>query len=119
MARSKLDLRLRRKLRVRKTVTGTPERPRLSVFRSLKHISAQLIDDQDGKTIAAASTVEKDLRTLKGRSSMEGAKRIGSLLAERAKVKGVTAIVFDRSGYRYHGRIKALADAAREKGLQF
>ncbi|MBI4125985.1 MAG: 50S ribosomal protein L18 [Deltaproteobacteria bacterium] len=119
MARSKLTLRLRRKLRVRKTVSGTAERPRLSVFRSLKHISVQVIDDMTGKTLVAASTVEKDLRALKGRATIEGAKRIGSLIAERAKARGIENVVFDRSGYRYHGQVKALADAAREKGLRF
>lgn len=119
MARSKLNLRLRRKSRVRQTIAGTAERPRLSVFRSLKHIGAQVIDDTCGTTLVAASTVEKDLRTLKGRATIEGAKRIGALIAERAKARGIGTVVFDRSGYRYHGQVKALAEAAREKGLRF
>lgn len=110
--------RRRRKLRVRKKVSGSAARPRLSVFRSLKHISAQLIDDASGRTLVAASTVEKALRG-KTKGNAAAAKKIGMLLAERARAKGIETIVFDRSGYRYHGAVKALADAAREKGLQF
>ena len=91
----------------------------MSVFRSTKHISVQLVDDITGTTLAAASTVEKDLRDQKGNGSKDGAKRIGSLIADRAKAKGITSVVFDRNGYLYHGRLKVLADAARENGLKF
>lgn len=115
----KIKPRQRRKMRVRKKIDGTLDRPRLSVFKSNCNISVQLIDDVSGKTLAAASTTEKSECKKKGNSSKEGAKRIGSLIAERAKVKGVTTVVFDRSGYRYHGRVKELADAARENGLKF
>jgi large subunit ribosomal protein L18 len=110
--------RLRRHHRVRKLVSGTPERPRLAVFRSNKHISAQVIDDLNGRTIASASTVEKDL---KGGTTgnVDAAKKIGALLAERAKAAGVTTVVFDRGGFLYHGRVAAVADAAREAGLTF
>lgn len=111
--------RTRRKMRIRKKVVGTALRPRLSIFRSLKHMSAQMIDDTSGKTLVAASTMEKDLRTMKGRGAMAGAARIGELIAERAKAKGIEDVVFDRNGYRYHGCVKAIAAAAREKGLKF
>lgn len=116
--------RRRRHLRVRKKVHGTPDRPRLSVFRSLRYIYAQLIDDESGRTLCAASTLEPKVKAeLKGKGvstkSVEAAKHIGRLLAERAKEKGLEKAVFDRSGYKYHGRIKALADAARETGLKF
>ncbi len=110
-------LRTRRQRRVRKKVAGTPDRPRLAVFRSNKHISAQVIDDSTGRTIAAASTYEKDLRD--GSGSVDGAKNVGALVAKRAKAAGVTTAVFDRGGNRYHGRVAALADAARETGLEF
>lgn len=110
--------RQRRHERVRKTVAGTPERPRLAVYRSLTHIYAQVIDDEQGRTLAAASDVEKDLREVKGKKS-ERAKAVGAALAQKAKAAGVTAVVFDRGGNRYHGRVKALADAAREGGLKF
>ncbi|MFC5401811.1 50S ribosomal protein L18 [Cohnella soli] len=109
--------RLKRHLRVRKKITGTNERPRLSVFRSSKHIYAQLIDDVKGITIASASTVEKEVSGNGG--NVESAQKIGTLIAERAKSKGYERVVFDRGGYLYHGRIQALADAAREAGLQF
>ncbi len=108
--------RLRRRRRVRAKVRGTTERPRLSVFRSNRGIQAQVIDDVAGHTIAAVNWTEGDLKDLK---SMEQAKRAGELLAERAKAAGVETVVFDRGGYRYHGRVKALADAAREGGLRF
>ena len=110
--------RIRRHRRVRVRVQGTPERPRLSVFRSLNHIYAQVIDDESGQTLAAASDVEGELRKAEG-SKSELAVRIGGLIAERAKAKGIAAVVFDRGGFRYHGRVKALADAAREAGLVF
>ena len=110
--------RQRRHERVRKTVAGTPARPRLAVYRSLTHIYAQVIDDEQGRTLAAASDVEKALRDVKGNKS-ERAKAVGSALAQKAKDAGVTAVVFDRGGNRYHGRVKALAEAAREGGLKF
>ena len=104
-----------RRRRVRKTVMGTAERPRLNVFRSSAHIYAQVINDIDGKTLAAASSLDKSLRTsLKSTSSIEAAKAVGKLIADRAKAVKVTAVVFDRGGRMYHGRIKALADASRE-----
>ena len=108
--------RLRRRRRVRAKVRGTAERPRLAVFRSNKGVQAQLIDDVAGHTLAAVNWTEKDLREL-GR--MEQAKRAGELLAQRAKDAGVDSVVFDRGGYRYHGRVKALAEGAREGGLAF
>ncbi len=111
--------RLRRQRRVRKKVTGTAERPRLAVFRSNRHISVQLIDDVDGRTLAAASTYEADVRTEGYTGNMEAATRVGTLVAERAKAAGVTSVVFDRGGNRYHGRVAALATAAREAGLEF
>lgn len=110
--------RQRRHLHIRKKVNGTPERPRLAVFRSLEHIYAQVIDDERGHTLAAASTLDKDLRDLTGTKS-ERAKRVGTLVGERARAAGVARVVFDRGGNRYHGRVKALADAAREAGLDF
>ncbi|MFE3255915.1 50S ribosomal protein L18 [Nocardia sp. NPDC059091] len=108
----------RRHFRLRKKVVGTTARPRLVVNRSARHIHAQLIDDSAGKTIAAASTIEADVRALEGDKSAKGAK-VGELLAARAKAAGVEAVVFDRGGHDYHGRIAALADAAREGGLKF
>ena len=111
----------RRKARVRRTLRAAANgRPRLTVFRSSKHIYAQIIDDAKGETIVAASSLEKDLReSLKTGADIEAAKVIGKLLAERAVTKGVKEILFDRGGYIYHGRVKALADAARESGLSF
>jgi large subunit ribosomal protein L18 len=114
----KRAMRLRRHVRVRKKVGGLPQRPRLSVFRSDRHIYAQVIDDTTGRTLAAASTVDADLRSNYG-GNVEAAKRVGALLAERARAAGVSAVVFDRGGFKYHGRIAALADAAREAGLKF
>lgn len=112
--------RIRRHTRVRKRVNGTPERPRLAVFRSLTHIYAQVIDDVERKTIVAASDVEADVKTkATGKKKEEVAAMIGSLVAERAKEKGVTKVVFDRGGFEFHGRVKALAEAAREGGLDF
>ena len=115
---TKADRRERIHLRQRKRITGTIERPRLSVFRSVTHIYAQVIDDASGKTLAAASTVEKELKGSKETKSAEAA-TVGKLIAERAKAAGVQRVVFDRAGFRYHGRIKSLADAAREAGLDF
>ena len=116
--KQKQALRLRRHRRVRKHVTGTSERPRLAVFRSNKHISAQVIDDVSGRTLAAASSVEKDLKSTVG-GNRDAAKKVGQLLGERAKAAGVSKVVFDRGGFLYHGRVAALADAAREAGLEF
>jgi large subunit ribosomal protein L18 len=113
---TKPQQRLRRRRRVRAKIRGTAERPRLSVFRSNRGVFAQLIDDDSGRTIAAVNWIEPDLRKL---SSMEQAKRVGELLAERAKASGVETCVFDRGGYRYHGRVRALAEGAREGGLRF
>ena len=114
--KTKPQSRLRRRRRVRAKVRGNAERPRLSVFRSNRGIGAQLIDDVAGHTVAAVNWTEGDLKDLK---SMDQAKRAGELLAERAKSAGVENVVFDRGGYRYHGRVKALADGAREGGLTF
>jgi large subunit ribosomal protein L18 len=114
--KTKTQSRLRRRRRVRAKVRGTAERPRLSVFRSNRGIQAQVIDDVAGHTLAAVNWTEDDLKSLK---SMDQAKRAGELLAERAKAAGVETVVFDRGGYRYHGRVKALADGARENGLTF
>ena len=102
--------------RVRKRVHGTGERPRLVVFRSLKQVYTQVIDDDKGVTLAAASSLEADL---KGLSPQEKSQKVGALTAERAKEKGITSVVFDRAGYKYHGRVATLADAARENGLEF
>ena len=114
----KLAARRRRHHRVRKKVFGTPERPRLAVFRSNKHIVAQVIDDRAGRTLATASTVEPELRGQSG-GNKAAAEAVGRLVAERAKAAGVDKVVFDRGGYVYHGRIAAVADAAREAGLLF
>jgi large subunit ribosomal protein L18 len=108
--------RLRRRRRVRAKVTGTPERPRISVFRSNRGVSAQLVDDVNGRTLAAVTWTESDLKSL---PRMDQARRAGELLAERAKAAGVESAVFDRGGYQYHGRVKALAEGAREGGLAF
>lgn len=112
--------RLRRKKHIQKIVRGTADRPRLSVFRSARHIYAQVIDDVAGKTLAAASTMSPELRgDLKAGGNTEAAKQVGTLIASKAKAAGVETVCFDRNGYLYHGRIKALADAAREGGLNF
>jgi len=115
------SLRLqKRKWSIRKTLVGTAERPRLSVFRSDKHITAQIIDDYTGKTLASASSLQKDVRgELANGGNVTAATIVGKTVAERAKAAGITQVAFDRNGRRYHGRIKALADAAREGGLQF
>lgn len=110
--------RKKRHQRIRRKVHGTSERPRLTVYRSNKHIYAQLIDDEAGHTVISASTNEKDA-SLDHTSNIEAAKYVGEQIAKRAKDAGIETIVFDRSGYKYHGRVKALADAAREAGLQF
>ncbi len=109
--RNRIHRRIRRKLR------GTPERPRLAVFRSVAHIYAQVIDDNGGRTLVSASSVDKGGKTKGG--NVAAAKAIGKLVAERAKEKGIKSVVFDRGGYQYHGRVKALADAARQGGLEF
>ncbi|CAN98117.1 50S ribosomal protein L18 [Sorangium sp. So ce327] len=112
--------RERRKLRIRKKVEGTPERPRLSVFRSSKHIYAQVIDDVSGKTLAHASTLSKDLKgSLDEDNKVEAAKKVGALIARICKERQIDKVVFDRNGYLYHGRVSALAQAAREAGLDF
>ncbi|KYF67753.1 50S ribosomal protein L18 [Sorangium cellulosum] len=112
--------RERRKLRIRKKVEGTPERPRLSVFRSTKHIYAQVIDDVSGKTLAHASTLSKDLKgSLDEDNKVDAAKKVGALIAKICKEKQIEKVVFDRNGYLYHGRVSALAQAAREAGLDF
>jgi large subunit ribosomal protein L18 len=113
----KRQQRLRRHARVRKSISGTSERPRLAVFRSARHISAQVIDDTSGRTLAAASTVEATMRTTSG-GNLAAASAVGRLVAERAAAAGVQRVVFDRGGYRYHGRVAAVADAARKAGLE-
>ncbi|MBT9258977.1 MAG: 50S ribosomal protein L18 [Clostridiales bacterium] len=113
------EARKRRHLRVRRKVFGTPERPRLNVFRSGKHIYAQVVDDTIGHTLVAASSLDPALRGVVKGSTKEGAEAVGKLLAQRALEKGITKVVFDRGGYRYHGRVKALADGARAGGLEF
>ena len=117
MKGSRKDARTRRHTRVRKRVRGTAERPRLAVYRSNRYIYAQVIDDVEGRTLAAASSQEADLR--KNALNVDTASKVGTLLASRARDAGVDAVVFDRGGYRFHGKIKALADAAREEGLEF
>lgn len=116
--RDKAKIRRAVHARIRKSVEGTPERPRLCVFRSLKHIYAQVIDDSKGVTLCAASTVEKELRGESG-GNIKAAQSVGKLIAQRAIAKGIEKVVFDRGGYLYHGRVKSLADAAREAGLKF
>ena len=118
-SKDKQVARTRRHYRVRKKVAGSAERPRLAVFRSNRHIVAQVIDDRSGRTVAAASSVEKDLRQAGPTGNREAATTIGRLVAERAKAAGVTSVVFDRGGFQYHGRVAAVADAAREAGLEF
>jgi large subunit ribosomal protein L18 len=120
MAESRSVSRIRRHARVRKHVSGTPERPRLCVFRALSHIYAQVIDDEAGNTLASASTIDSELRSqMTNLNKTDQAKLVGKLVAERAQAKGIKQVVFDRGGYRYIGRVKALADAAREGGLDF
>jgi large subunit ribosomal protein L18 len=116
----KVVARLKRKKRVRSKIFGTPERPRLSVFKSTKHIYAQIINDRQGQTLAAASTLSKELRAEAGSlKKREAAKLVGKLLADRAKAMGITKVAFDRGGFLYHGRVKELADSCREHGLEF
>lgn len=115
----KNKVRKKRHLRVRKTISGTTARPRLNVFRSAKHIYAQVIDDIKGVTIASASSVEKDFGGSSNTGNVEAAQKVGELIAKRAIENGLKEVTFDRGGYLYHGRIKALADAAREAGLEF
>jgi large subunit ribosomal protein L18 len=117
--KKKQEARTRRHHRVRKKVRGTTDRPRLAVFRSNKHISAQVIDDLTGRTVASASSIESDLKSAGTTSNKSTATTVGRLVAERAKVAGVTRVVFDRGGFLYHGRVAAVADAAREAGLEF
>ena len=119
-ARNGKARRMARHARVRRKVAGTAERPRLSVFRSLHHIYAQVIDDTRGVTLASASSLESELRSHRnGHGKAEVSRRVGALVAERARSNGIESVVFDRGGYKYHGRVKALADAAREGGLAF
>ncbi len=118
--RTSYHARKRRHLRVRKRVEGSPERPRLSVYRSLSHIYAQVIDDVKGHTIASASDIDADVKAAKsGKKKADVAKLVGTLIGKRAVEQGVSQVVLDRGGYRFHGRVKALADGAREAGLKF
>lgn len=117
-AKARSDRRKRVRTRVRRKVHGTTARPRLTVFKSLNHIYAQVIDDQSGNTLASASSKDKDFGADRG-SNVAAAKRVGELIGQRAKSEGVETVVFDRGGYLYHGRVKALADSAREQGLKF
>jgi large subunit ribosomal protein L18 len=114
--RKRNEIRQRVHTRIRRRLTGTPERPRLNIYRSLNHIYAQVIDDSQGVTLVSASTVAAKMKT---GGNVGAAREIGKLIAERAKEKGISKVVFDRGGYLYHGRVKALADAAREAGLEF
>ena len=114
------DRRVRRHLRVRKKIAGAPERPRLAVFRSLQHIYAKVIDDRAGRTLAQASDLDAQVRSqVTGKQKTQVATLVGALLAQRAKERGIEAVVFDRGGFQYHGRVKALAEAARQGGLRF
>lgn len=120
MKKSKNTIRLKRHWRLRKNINGTAERPRLNVFRSLNNIYAQVIDDQNGVTLVSASSLDKEIKGQNVRGgNAEGAKLVGALVAKRAIEKGITTVVFDRGGYIYHGRVAALAEAAREAGLKF
>lgn len=113
-------MRIKRKKRIRQKVQGTPQRPRLTVFRSARHIYAQIIDDTRGETLAAASTMEKQVRDQgKSENKVAAADEIGKLVAQRASGKGITSVVFDRNGYIYHGRVRAVSEAARKNGLDF
>ncbi|MFO7683087.1 MAG: 50S ribosomal protein L18 [Chloroflexota bacterium] len=120
MSTNSRKARDRRRRRIRMKLSGTPERPRLNVFRSLEHIYAQVIDDVEGRTLASASSNDKELRVnMSGRTKKEQAELVGKVVAERATAAGVKTVVFDRGGFLYHGRVKALADGAREGGLEF
>ncbi|MDD3024105.1 MAG: 50S ribosomal protein L18 [Syntrophomonadaceae bacterium] len=116
---SKTVLRQGKHKRVRRKISGTAEMPRLCVYKSLSHIYAQIIDDEKGVTLVAASTLEKEMKDLSSKTNIDAAKRIGASIAEKAKEKGIEGVVFDRNGYQYHGCVAALADAARDKGLNF
>jgi large subunit ribosomal protein L18 len=105
--------------RIRKKISGTTEVPRLCIYKSLNHIYAQIIDDENGVTLTAASTLEKEAQELSSKTNIEAAKKVGAMIASKAKEKGITSVVFDRNGYKYHGRVAALAEAARENGLEF
>jgi large subunit ribosomal protein L18 len=117
--KTKKEKRVRRHMRSRQKISGTAERPRLAVFFSQKHIHSQLVDDDVGKTLVSVSTCEKEIKNLGVKQNVEGAKKIGKIAAERAIAKGIAAVVFDRGGFKYHGKVKAFADAARESGLKF
>ena len=118
--KSRSAARVMRHRRVRKQISGTPEQPRLNVFRSLKDVYVQVIDDQNGTTLVSASSIDKELRSkMQGLNKTEQAVLVGKAIAERSKAKGIESVIFDRGGYRYIGRVKALADAAREAGLRF
>ena len=119
--RTREGIRQRIRNRIRKKLTGSPQRPRLAVFRSQGHIYAQVIDDEGGRTLCSASSLDADFKgdSQKRGANVEAAKKVGQLIATRAKEKGIEAVVFDRGGFLYHGRVKALADAARESGLKF
>jgi large subunit ribosomal protein L18 len=118
--KTRSEARIRRHTRVRKNIAGTPERPRLNVYRSLAEIYCQVIDDKAGNTLVSASTIDGEIRSkMDGKNKTEQARLVGQVLAERAKGKGITMVVFDRGGFRYTGRVKALADGAREGGLEF
>lgn len=120
MSKDKKEARYKRHRRIRKKIYGTPQRPRLNIFRSLKHIYAQIIDDSSNSTLVSASSMDKELKgTLGSGGNIEAAKNIGRLIAKRTLAKGVKQVVFDRGGYLYHGRVKALAEAVREEGLEF
>lgn len=120
LAKSKVESRQKRHERIRKKVNGAKERPRLSVYRSLNHIYAQIIDDKDGRTIVSASSLDSPVREAKQhKGNSKTAKDVGTLVAKRAQEKGIKSVVFDRGGYLFHGRVKALAEAAREAGLEF
>ena len=116
---SKKELRQSRHLRIRNKISGTSETPRLCIYTSLQHIYVQLIDDVNGVTLATASTLDKEMTDLANKKNVDAAKRVGGSIAEKAKEKGITSVVFDRNGRRYHGKVSALADAARENGLVF
>ncbi len=120
MTDSRMTARLKRKKRIRKKVSGSPERPRLCVFRSARHIYAQIVDDSQGRTLAAASTLSKEIKDkVQGLKKGEAAREVGKLLAQRAKERGIQTVVFDRNGFLYHGRVKSVAESCREAGLSF
>ncbi len=119
-SKKKLEPRIKRKIRIREKISGTKDRPRMCVYRSLKHLYVQIIDDEEGRTLVSASTLGNDFdANLKNKKNLEAAKALGKLIAEKAKSLGITKVVFDRNGYKYHGRVKSIADAAREAGLIF